>query len=128
MSKSTKYETELGPQVCPFCGTTREEREFQAKMVNEERRICHDLWKRRSNPKEPVPGLPLTIEGRVHYVLLEYREHSPEELGLPIAELSIPTIRRFAARAGVDAFAIAKALDYIHKTPAALHYWKSQNK
>lgn len=65
--------------VCSFCGATAEEQAFDQWLLNEDRNELQARWEKRKDPNEPHPGLPLTIEQRVHYTIASYELHSKDQ-------------------------------------------------
>ena len=95
-------------EVCPICGITREEQEFQQWLVSEERRKLHERWKQRNDPNEQAPGLPLTHEHLVHYALWLYQNDSSKKPG-------DAAIVRAAREARVDPDLVVKALNHANR-------------
>jgi hypothetical protein len=100
-------------EVCPFCGITRDEREFQQRLVSEEQGKRLARWKQRNDPNEPAPGLPVTHEHRVHYALLLCENYLKD---LSPQELPFLAIKRAAQEAKVDYNSVARALSYADRT------------
>lgn len=97
---------ELKTQVCPICGITREEQEAQEKFVSAQARMLQLRWERIHAPNEPVPGLPLTDENRVHYALFLLGQNDASKK--PNAQ----AIQRAVREAGADYNSVVWALNY----------------
>lgn len=96
---------ESGMQVCPICGITRREQEFQQWQVSEEYRKLRERWEQHHEPNEPPPGLPVTHEYFVHFALWLYEHDSS-------MEPTIPALARAARTAGANYEVVVKALDH----------------
>jgi len=90
-------------QVCPICGITRREQEFQQWQVSEERRKRHERWEQHHEPNELPPGLPLTHEQCVHFALCFYERDSS-------MDPTVVAVNRAAQKAGVDYNSVIRAL------------------
>jgi hypothetical protein len=96
-------------EVCPICGITSREQEFQQEQASAELRKNFMRWKQRNDPKEPAPGLPLTHEALVHYALLLYHNDSS-------MDPTVVALTRAAREAGVDYKDVVRALDHTNRT------------
>lgn len=96
-------------EVCPICGITRREQEFQQEQASAEIRKNFARWKQRNDPNEPAPGLPLTHEARVHFALWFYHNDSS-------MDPTVVALARAAQEAGVDYKDVVRALDHTNRT------------
>jgi hypothetical protein len=94
---------ELNMEVCPICGITRKEQEFQQQQVSEEYRMLRERWEQHHEPNEPPPGLPLTQEYRMHFALWLYENDSS-------MESTVVALMRAAREAEADYDSVARAL------------------
>ncbi len=94
---------ELNMQVCPICGITRSEQEFQQEQVSVQYRELRERWEQHHDPNEPPPGLPLTDEHRIRYALFLLDQTDSSEKPGDAA------IARAARKARVDPDLVAKA-------------------
>ena len=96
---------ESAMQVCPICGISRKEQEFQQQLVGKEQRMLRERWEQHHGPNEPPPGLPLTHEHRVHFALwLLYEDDSS-------MDPTVVAISRAAKEAGADYDSVFRALN-----------------
>ena len=94
---------ESAMQVCPICGITREEQEFQQQLVGKELHTLRERWEQHHGPNEPPPGLPLTHEHRVHFALylLDKNDSSekPDDAAIALAARKVRVDPELVAKA-----------------------------
>ncbi|HEY6286980.1 MAG TPA: hypothetical protein VIX20_15060 [Ktedonobacteraceae bacterium] len=94
---------EINMEVCPICGITRKEQEFQQQLVSVEFHMLRERWEQHHEPNELPPGFPLTQEHRVHFALLLYENDSS-------MDSTLLALMRAAREAGADHNAVIRAL------------------
>jgi hypothetical protein len=100
---------ELNMQVCPICGITRGEQEFQQQLVSKEYRKLRERWEQQHEPNKPPPGLPVTHEYRVHFALWLYQNDLS-------TDSTVVATNRAAREAGVDYDSVVRALTHANRT------------
>ena len=97
---------ESNMQICSICGATPQEQAFDRHQRDEYYNQLIAKWKKRNDPNEPHPGLPLTMEDRVHHTIgfyeLNSKDQEPalalmramEEMGIDKSELAYDFLKK----------------------------------